>query len=437
MGVVRIDAETDSAVVEQSFILKGEPDLPADKSVAHRAALFSALGDGTSRISNYPSSADPQSTLACLRQVGVGIHEEDGELIVEGRGLEGLRASTRALDCGNSGTTMRLLSGVLAGQPFGSVLEGDESLSKRPMERIAGPLRQMGAEIELTSGHAPIRIAGSKSLHGIEYRLPVPSAQVKSCVLLAGLYAEGRTTVIETAPSRDHTERMLGLTAIDLDGERRLMVEGGQRISARNWAVPRDFSAAAFFMVAGSIVRLGEVVLRKVGLNPSRAALLDVLRAMGAQVWISNEGEHGGEPVADVTVRPSQLNGITVDGDLIPVLIDEIPILAVAGAVANGRTEIRQAHELRVKETDRIRAVVDNLRLLGAEVEEFDDGLAIEGGRPLRGTFVESYGDHRIAMAMAVAGLVASGETTIHGAGCAAVSFPGFWSELRSLVSSE
>lgn len=397
--------------------------------------MLAALGDGVSRLVNYPTSADPQSTLFCFRQLGVSIEEEeDGILIVEGKGLEGLQAATEPLDCGNSGTTMRLLAGILAGQPFDTTLIGDASLSRRPMGRIADPLRQMGARIELTDGHAPIRIQSGNRLHGIEYRLPVPSAQVKSCVLLAGLFAEGETTVIESIPSRDHTERMLGLDALDVDGVRRLTVTGGLRIPARTWTVPRDFSAAAFFLVAGSIVPDGVLRLPGVGLNPTRSALLDILRAMGADITVQNERTYGGEPIADLTVRPAELHGISVGGAVIANLIDEIPVLAVAAACAAGRTEIRDAGELRVKETDRIAAMTKNLRSMGAQVEEFEDGMAITGGKPLHGATVETYDDHRIAMAMGIAGLAASGETTVLEAECAQVSFPDFWSQLADVT---
>ena len=420
--------------VSQARSLLGIVELPPDKSIAHRAALLAALADGTSRLVNYSPAADPQSTLSCLRQLGVSIYEDEhGILIVEGRGLEGLQAPDRPLDCGNSGTTMRLLAGILAGQPFNSTLVGDASLSRRPMERIAIPLRQMGAELRLTEGHAPIHIQGGRKLRGITYRLPVPSAQVKSCVLLAGLFAEGETTVIETIPSRDHTERMLGLSVVELNGERYLTVRGGMRIPAHTWTIPRDFSAAAFFLVAGTIVPDSEIRLPGVGLNPSRAALLDVLRAMGADIIVENERSYGGEPIADLVVRSSTLHGVHIGGTLIPNLIDEIPVLAVAAACASGRTEIRDAAELRVKETDRIAAMAANLQALGAHVEVFDDGLALEGGRRLWGTTVRSFDDHRIAMAMGVAGLVAEGETLIEGADCARISFPGFWEALDRL----
>lgn len=413
--------------------LYGSVALPADKSIAHRAALLAALGDGTSQIVNYPASADPQSTLSVLRQLGVRIEERDEILYVEGRGLGGWQAAGEPLDCGNAGTLMRLICGILAGQPFDSVLVGDASLSSRPMGRVTKPLAEMGARITLTDGHAPVHIHGGASLRPITYRLPVPSAQVKSCVLLAGLFADGETTVVEAVPSRDHTERMLGLDVFESGSERHITVRGGQRIPARTWAVPRDFSAAAFFLVAGSIVPEGELQLPGVGLNPSRSALLDVLRAMGADIRVANEREHGGEPIADLVVRPAALQGVSVGGAVIANLIDEIPVLAVAAACAEGRTEIRDAAELRVKETDRIMATVQCLRALGADVEEFEDGFAVNGGRPLHGATVESFDDHRMAMAMGVASLVAHGETTILEPDCARISFPDFWDRLGAV----
>ena len=422
-------------IIHPASNLLGVIDVPADKSIAHRAAMLAALGVGRSRIVGYPASADPQSTLSVLRQLGVRIEaDEDGILVVEGVGLEGLRAPAAPLDCGNAGTLMRLICGVLAGQPFDSVLVGDASLSRRPMGRVAGPLREMGAGLGLTDGHAPVRITGKtggERLRGITYRLPVPSAQVKSCVLLAGLFADGETTVIEAMPSRDHTERMLGLDRFEMGDERHLTVTPGLRIAPATWTVPRDFSAAAFFLVAGSIVAEGELRLPGVGLNPTRSALLDVLRAMGADIAVEQERAYGGEPIADLVVRPAALQGVRVDGALIPNLIDEIPVLAVAACCAEGRTEIRDAAELRVKETDRIAAMAANLRALGAEVEEFDDGFAIDGPVRLRGAAVDAYDDHRIAMAMGIAALVADGPTTIRDAEWATVSFPGFWEQVR------
>ncbi len=422
-------------VVRSTDSLLGEVALPADKSIAIRSALFAALGDGPSQIVNYPDSADPQSALSCLRQLGVIFEEdENGILNVEGVGLHGLKPSKNPIDCGNSGTTMRLISGILAGQAFDSVLTGDASLNSRPMKRIADPLRKMGASITLTDGLPPIHIKGNQVLKGIDYKLPMASAQVKSCVLLAGLYAEGETTVIESKPSRDHTERMLGLDFVEMNGLRHLSVAKGHRIPAGTWAVPRDFSAAAFFLVAGVIIPHTEIKMRAVGLNPSRSALLNVLKAMGGNILVENERTHAGEIIADLTVRSSRLHGVKVDGDVIPVLIDEIPVLAVAAAFAEGRTEIREAEELRVKETDRIDAMTKNLKALGANIEEFQDGMAVTGGTPLRGNTVKSFDDHRIAMAMGIAGLGAKGETTIKDAECADVSFPSFWTQLKNLV---
>lgn len=416
--------------------LAGRLRLPADKSVSHRTALLAALAAGPSEVVGFSDAADPQATLACLRSLGVEIEEREDSLIVHGRGPHGFVAPTAPLDCGNSGTTMRLLAGVLSGQSFASSLVGDASLSSRPMKRIAEPLRRMGAAVELTDGHAPVRIKGGP-LRGIEYEMPVASAQVKSCVLLAGLLAQGPTTVIESKPSRDHTERMLGLDTLAIGGQRYITVEGGRTVQPQPWIVPRDFSAAAFFLVAGAIIPYSHIEMRSVGLNPSRSALLDVLRAMGATIAVSNERSRGHEPLGDITVQNEggHLHGLTIGGDLIPNLIDEIPVLAVAAAYAEGRTEIRDAAELRHKETDRLAATSAFLRAMGADVEELDDGLVIDGGS-LHGATVESEGDHRIAMAAAVAALGAEGETTIREADCVAVSFPGFWDELDALAGT-
>ncbi len=425
---------SDTVRVSPATALFGTVALPSDKSIAQRTALFAALGEGTSRIVHYPAAADPQSTLAAVQRLGIEVREDaDGILVVEGRGLMGLRSAEGPVDCGNSGTAMRLLCGILAGQPFGTTLVGDASLSRRPMHRVTAPLAEMGAMIETTDGHAPLNVIGGQRLRGITYTLPMASAQVKTCVLLAGHFAEGETTVIEPVPTRDHTERMLGLDVVEMGGARHLTVQGGQPIAARTWTVPRDFSAAAFFLVAGSIVAEGEITLPGVGINPSRSALLNVLRAMGANITVANERTHGGEPIADITVRPAPLHGVTVEGPVVANLIDEIPILAVAGACAEGRLVVRDAHELRVKETDRIAAIVRNMRALGAQVEEHEDGFAITGGRGLTGTVVASYHDHRMAMAMGVAGLVASGETMIEDASSASVSFPAFWEVLEKL----
>ena len=414
--------------------LAGRPILPADKSIAHRVALLAALAEGESEIVGFSNAADPQSTLACLRQLGVSIEERDGSLFIGGVGREGFSPPAGALDCGNSGTTMRLLAGILAGQAFDSELIGDQSLSGRPMERVADPLRQMGARITLRDGHAPIAITGSP-LHGITYALPVASAQVKTAILLAGLIASGETTVAEPVASRDHTERMLGLTALQIGSEKRLMVNREHHIPSGLWVVPRDFSAATFFLVAAAIVSPAVLELRGVGLNPSRSAALDVLRAMGADISVRNHRERQREPIADLWIenKGGRLNGVTISGDIVPNLIDEIPALAVAAACADGPTVISGAAELRVKESDRIAATAAFLRAMGAAVDERPDGMVIEGGASLRGALVDSRGDHRIAMAAAVAGLAASGDTTIEGADCVAVSFPDFWTELAGV----
>ena len=434
---------SDAVTVHPAAALAGSPALPADKSVAHRAALFAALAEGESEIVGFSDAADPRSTLACLRALGVEVEEradvlgDEGvpSLHVQGVGVRGLRAPSGPLDCGNSGTTMRLLAGVLAGQPFVSTLTGDASLSARPMGRIADPLRQMGARIALRDGHAPIQIEGA-ALAGMTYRLPVASAQVKSAVLLAGLAASGTTTVVEPVATRDHTERMLELDVLTVGGERHISVEGGRTIRPRLWAVPRDVSAAAFFLVAGSVAEAATIELTGVGLNPTRSGVLDVLRAMGADIRVTNERERGGEPIGDLRVEaPGGLSAVEIGGAIVPNLIDEIPVLAVAAAYAEGRTVIRDAAELRVKETDRIEATAAFLRAMGASVEERPDGLVIEGGRPLHGATVDACDDHRIAMAAAVAALGASSPTTIRGASAAAVSFPGFWSALDSVAA--
>lgn len=397
--------------------------------------MFAAIAQGTSHIVNYPHSADPRTTLACLRTLGIEIEEDDTMITVHGRGLRGFRAPDGPLDCGNSGTTMRLLAGLLAGQGFETTLVGDASLQSRPMSRIATPLQQMGAAIRLTNGKAPIVVSPVEALTGSRFEMEIASAQVKSCILLAGLLARGETEVIETIPTRDHTERMLGLDVVEIDGTRHISVKGEHVVEPRTWSIPGDFSAAAFLMVAATVVPGSEIIIRSVGVNPSRNALMSVLNAMGADITLRNERDFGGEPIADLVVRSAELTGVTVRGELIPNLIDEIPILAVAALHAEGETVIRDAEELRHKESDRIEAVLRNLEMLGADVTEHEDGMTIRGGAPIRGTAIRTHGDHRIAMAMGVAGLTAEGSTTIDDPDCAAVSFPDFWSVLESLRS--
>lgn len=425
---------SDYRIIVPADALVGHVELPADKSIAHRSILFSAISDGTSRIVGFPEAADPQSSLGCIRALGIQVEQDDDALVVHGEGLRGLRAPNGDLDCGNSGTTMRLLSGILAGQPFDSRLTGDASLSVRPMGRIIDPLSQMGAGVGAEDGHAPLLVsAQAGALAPISYRLPVASAQVKSCVLLAGLYAEGETSVIESKPSRDHTERMLGLSTLEMGGERIISVHGGEAPRSRMWSIPGDFSAAAFLLVAGSLLDGSLIRMPRVGLNPSRTGLLNTLSAMGADIRVENERDVSGEPIGDLIVKSAPLTGIRIDGELIPNLIDEIPILAIAGTMAEGVTEIRDAGELRHKESDRISAVVAGLRDMGADVEEFEDGLAVTGGKQLKGADIATHHDHRIAMAFAVAGLLAKGETRIQDANIADVSFPGFYDVIDSL----
>ncbi|MEL7362862.1 MAG: 3-phosphoshikimate 1-carboxyvinyltransferase [Bacteroidota bacterium] len=427
--------------VEPVPAIAGSVTLPADKSISHRAALFAAMAEGESEIVGFSDAADPHSTLGCLRALGVEITDEDDSIKVKSRGLRSWRASAGPLDCGNSGTTMRLIAGLLAGQRFESTLIGDASLSARPMARIANPLREMGAEIIMTDGHAPLTIR-PRRLIGTTYALPMASAQVKSCVLLAGHLADGTTTVIEPVPTRDHTERLLGLDTLDLGGVRHISVEGGQTVQPGLWVVPRDVSASAFFLVAASILENATLEMASVGLNPTRSAVIDVLRAMGADIRITNEREHNREPLADLRVyAPSSgLVGIELGGAIIANLIDEIPIIAVAAALADGPTTIRDAGELRVKETDRIMATATMLRAFGVEVVEREDGMTIYGrGRTLLrgGQTIESFHDHRIAMAAGVAALATDAPTTIRDADAARISFPTFWDELDAMAGGQ
>ncbi len=413
--------------------LRGRLHVDADKSISHRALLLGGLAEGKTRISNLLRCEDCESTRRAIEALGVPVTDEGPDVVVRGGGPLGLEPPSDAIDCGNSGTTMRLLAGVLAGQTFNSTLAGDASLSRRPMARIIDPLRAMGADISGTAENtAPLRIKGSR-LHGALHHLAVASAQVKSCLLLAGLLAEGSTTVVERAPSRDHTERMLayfGARVLSHDG--RHEIRGAQLLEARRVEVCGDISSAAFFLVAAAIVQGSEITLPGVGVNPTRTGILDVLLSMGALPEQSNGREQANEPVADVSISSARLAGIEIGGPLIPRLIDEIPVLAVAATRARGKTQIRDASELRVKETDRIAAIVEELSKMGARIRATDDGLIVEGRTHLSGAEVDSHGDHRIAMALAVAALAASGTTRIRGAECIDISFPGF----RRLLSS-
>ncbi|MEL1264295.1 3-phosphoshikimate 1-carboxyvinyltransferase [Pseudoxanthomonas putridarboris] len=415
-------------IASQGRPLRGTQDIPGDKSVSHRAVMFAALADGVSRIDGFLEGEDTRATAAIFSQLGVRIETPSpSQRIVHGVGVDGLKAPEGPLDCGNAGTGMRLLAGLLAAQPFDSVLVGDESLSKRPMRRVANPLSKMGARIDTEEGGLPpLRIHGGQPLRGIDYTLEVASAQVKSAVLLAGLYAGGETVVREPHPTRDYTERMLSAFGAQIEfspGFARL--RGGQRLKATDIAVPADFSSAAFFLVAASIVPGSELRLRAVGLNPRRTGLLEALRLMGADITEENASEHGGEPVADLVVRHAPLRGIKVPERLVPDMIDEFPALFVAAACAEGPTVVRGAAELRVKESDRLASMANGLRALGLRVDETPDGATIFPGA-LQGGEVDSHGDHRIAMAFAVAAQRAQGEVRIGDVANVATSFPGF-----------
>lgn len=422
--------------------LRGTVEIPGDKSISHRSVMFNAVAEGNAVITNYLTGADCLSTIACMQALGVEVQREGTTVRVQGRGLRGLQESADVLDCGNSGTTLRLLTGLLAGQPFMSVLTGDASLRSRPQARIIGPLRALGASIDgrRDGTLAPLVVRGAV-LHGGEYTLPVASAQVKSALLLAALSGDGVLRLTGKIASRDHTERMLAAMGIDLKVSRDEIVLHPPShpvfpypLSLR---VPGDPSSAAFWWVAGAIHPDAEITTAGVCLNPSRSGALDVLRAMGADITITNTRNEGQEPVGDVTVRSSALKGTVISGDLIPRLIDEIPVLAVAAAQAEGETVIRDAAELRAKESDRVNTVTTELRKLGADIEPTPDGMIIGGGGELLGTAVESYGDHRLAMAMAVASVVAEGETAIADAECADVSYPTFWAHLAQLGATE
>ena len=407
--------------------LHGSVRVPGDKSVSHRALMLAAIAEGESRIRGFLEGEDTRATAAVLAQLGVRIDTPSaGERVVHGVGLHGLRGAAQSLDCGNAGTGMRLLTGLLAGQAFDSTLVGDASLSKRPMRRVTDPLALMGARIDTHDGLPPLHVHGGQPLQGIRYELPVASAQVKSALLLAGLYAAGETEVVEPHPTRDYTERMLAAFGWPIAfAPGRAKLEGGHALHATDVEVPADFSSAAFFLVAASIVPGAELRLPAVGLNPRRTGLLQALRLMGADITVEHEREAGGEPVGDLVVRHAPLHGVELPEELVPDMIDEFPALFIAAAVANGTTVVRGAAELRVKESDRIATMASGLRTLGAAIEETPDGAIIHGGR-LGGGTVESHLDHRIAMSFAVAGLVATEPVRIHDCGHVATSFPGF-----------
>ena len=408
-----------------------ELTVPGDKSISHRAILLNAIANGEASVRNLGPGEDVRSSMACMRQLGIDVEQRGDHVRVFGQGLDGLRESRPPLDCGNSGTTTRLLSGILAGQPFTSVLVGDQSLSRRPMARVARPLRLMGAAVE--GDTLPLTIRGGQ-LKGIECQPEVASAQVKSCVLLAGLFGAGPTTVVEPLATRDHTERLLRAMGarVELDLPR-ITVWPPVGLEAVDIEVPGDFSSAAFWLVAGLILPGAEITVRKVGLNDSRTGLLDVLAEMGAGIEVRNPREVGGEPVADLVARHASLRGVSIGGSIIPRLIDEAPILMVAAALASGTTELRDAAELRVKESDRIAAVAAGLTALGVRVEELPDGLIVHGGSALGGGALETLRDHRLAMAWAIAGLASREGVRIDDRDCASVSYPSFWDDLERL----
>ncbi|AMA73562.1 MULTISPECIES: 3-phosphoshikimate 1-carboxyvinyltransferase [Aneurinibacillus] len=417
--------------------VRGEVTVPGDKSISHRAVMFSALAEGTTTIEGFLPGADCLSTISCFRKMGIDIEQEGEHVRITGKGWYGLTEPAEVLDVGNSGTTIRLMLGILATQPFHSVLVGDESIARRPMGRVTIPLRQMGADIagRQNGGFTPLSIRGG-NLKGIEYRSPVSSAQVKSAVLLAGLQAEGETVLYEPGLSRDHTERMLRSFGIEVQSfEGGVRVRGGQRlVSPGRIQVPGDISSAAFLLVAAAILPGSHLMIRNVGMNPTRTGIIDVLKEMGADLILYNVRETNGEPVADIEIKHAPLRGIEIGGAIIPRLIDEIPVISVLATQAEGVTVIRDAAELKVKETNRIDTVVAELGKLGADIEPTEDGMIIRGKTRLTGATCDSHGDHRIGMAAAVAALAASGETTIQNTESINVSFPGFFTKLEQTI---
>ncbi len=415
--------------------IRGAITLPGDKSISHRCALLAAIAEGETRISNYSSGADCRSTLEAIRSLGAPVEQQAAEIKIVGRGLSGLRAPERMLDAGNSGSTIRMLSGVLAAQPFTSRIGGDESLSRRPMDRIMKPLAAMGATIQAREGrYPPLEITGAR-LRPIDYSLPVASAQVKTCVLLAGLFAPGTTVVREPVRTRDHTEIALaefGAEVTVRSGE--ISVSGGRPLRAGEFTVPGDLSSAAFFLAAALMAADADLLIEGVGLNPTRSALLDFLTGMGADLRIMNVRRKGGELAGDLRVRSSRLKGGVIDKTLAAGLIDEIPVLAVLGAATENGLIVRDASELRVKETDRIATVAENLRRMGAAVKDSPDGLEVAGRQSLKAAELDSFGDHRVAMAFAVAALASDGECLIRGAEAAEVSYPEFFATLRQVA---
>ncbi len=416
--------------------IRGEITVPGDKSISHRSVMFGSIAKGTTEIHNFLEGADCLSTIGCFRRMGIEIENKNGTVIVHGKGMHGLTAPSGTLDCGNSGTTTRLISGILAPQNFDVTLTGDESIQKRPMKRIIEPLSMMGADIKSIRGNdcAPLKICGMP-LAGIHYTSKVASAQVKSAILLAGLYADGLTTVTEPQVSRNHTELMLKFFGAELESkETSVTIWPATELFGNRIDVPGDISSSVYFVAAGLILPNSEVLIKNVGINPTRAGLIKVCEAMGADLTLSNENHGNAEPTADLLVRTSSLKACTIGGDIIPTLIDELPTIAIMACFAEGTTVIRDAAELKVKESNRIAIMVENLRAMGADVEETEDGMIIHGGKPLHGAVIDSHKDHRIAMTFAVAALAAEGETEIHDADCVNISYPAFYEELERLT---
>ena len=416
--------------------LSGTIEVPGDKSISHRGIMLGSIAQGTTLLTNFLKSEDCLCTANAFKAMGINIKGLDSsEIIIEGKGIDCLQEPCEILDMGNSGTSTRLLAGLLAARPFYSVMKGDQSLSRRPMDRIIGPLSQMGAEIygRQNNKYLPLSIVG-KELTGINYQSPIASAQVKSALILAGLNSKGTTTVTEPILSRDHTERMIGYMGGEILRDKlTVSIQSGQQLQGRKMHIPSDISSAAFFMVAALIVPDSQLTLTNVGMNPTRTGLIDVLLKMGASLNTINYKGDDWEPVADIIVTPSELRGIEISGEIIPRIIDEIPIIAVLATQARGTTIIREASELRVKESDRISCVVSELQKMGADITEQADGMIIKGPTPLKGAKLESFGDHRLAMSWAVAGLIADGETTINNVDCITTSFPGFEAILESI----
>ena len=420
--------------IKKQTNLRGMLMVPGDKSISHRAVMFGSLAKGTTRISHFLEGADCLSTIACFRKMGIDIERNASEILVHGKGLHGLSAPDGILDVGNSGTTTRLISGILAGQNFTSELDGDDSIRTRPMKRIMTPLTSMGADItsKRDNGCTPLVIDG-KTLHGIHYDSPVASAQVKSCVLLAGMYADSITSVTEPFLSRNHTEIMLNYFGAKVTSEgTTASIVPEPALNGREIQVPGDISSAAYFIAAGLLTPGSEILLKNVGINPTRAGILKVCMDMGADITRLNESTEG-EPTADLLIRTSSLKGTTLEGGIIPTLIDEIPMIAVMAAFADGTTVIRDAQELKVKESDRITVMVDNLKRMGADIEGTEDGMIIHGGKPLHGATIDSHLDHRVAMSFAVAGTICDGTVDILNGDCVKISYPEFYNDLYSL----